>query len=348
MHHAHRLAVVCLLALTGLVGLPAAGAAADEGDGWSLAPSSGSGGRAAGDGRPAFYMEGGPGTVLQDTVTVTNPDSKPLTVRLRAAEAYNEEDGSFAVGESRDGRGPQSWLSLADDEVRIPPRTRAEIPFTVAVPGGATPGDHPAALIAEAAGRKAGVRVHLRVSGPSLSAVTVEDVTIDGDSISYALVNRGNTVLTPKLAVHAEGLFGEVLDRAARPLDVELLPGRKVSLREPWSERPAFDAVRVELTVSAEGAAQDSAGADIRLVPWTGVLGGAALAAGCTALAVFTVRRRRAIAGFAAELQQPEERPVPVPVPVSAGAGVSGNRGDSAGSADSADSAQQGPQGRGK
>ncbi|SDL19159.1 WxL protein peptidoglycan domain-containing protein [Streptomyces indicus] len=323
MHPGHRFAAVCLLAAVGLAGLPAGGAAAyaaDDDPSWSVAPSSGSGTRPAEDGRPYFYMEGAPGAVLEDTVAVTNPGDKPATVKLRAAEAYNRADGSFAVRDSRGEARPHGaggWLSFADDEVRIPARTRAEVPFTVAVPDGATPGDHPAALIAEMDGRKAGVRVHLRVSGPTLSAVTVEDVTIEGDSISYALVNRGNTVLTPKLAVRADGLFGEVLDRAARTLPVELLPGRKVTLREPWTDRPAFDSVRVELTVSADGAAADSEAAELRIVPWAAVAGGGALFAGFAGLAVFTVRRRRAAAAFAAELQpQDGEREL-----VSAGTG---------------------------
>ncbi|MFI6940191.1 WxL protein peptidoglycan domain-containing protein [Streptomyces sp. NPDC050418] len=308
MQSARRFAAVCLLAVAGLVGLPAGAAVADDDPAWSVAPSSGSGARPAEDGRPYFYMEGAPGAVLEDTVTVTNPGDAPATVRLRAAEAYNRADGSFDVRDSRGGRpsGAGGWLSFADDKVKIPPRTRAEVPFSVSVPDGATPGDHPAALIAEMGGRKAGVRVHLRVSGPTLSAVTVENVTVDGDTITYSLVNRGNTVLTPKLAVHAEGLFGEVLDRGARALPVELLPGRKVTLREPWTDRPAFDSVRVELTVSADGAAKDTQAAEVRLVPWAAVAGGAVLVVGGAGLAVFAVRRRRAVTAFKAELQPPD------------------------------------------
>ncbi|MBC9716699.1 hypothetical protein H9Y04_29615 [Streptomyces sp. TRM66268-LWL] len=321
----HRSAAVCLLAVAGLVGLPTGGAAAsaeravsakdravsakDKDPTWSIAPSSGSGRGAAGEGRPYFYMEGAAGTVLEDSVTVTNPGSEPTVVKLRAAEAYNRADGSFAVRDTKGTDKPQdagSWLRFADDEVKIPPHTAARVPFSVAVPEGAMPGDHPAAVIAQAGERKMGVRVHLRVSGPTLSAVTVEDVSVDGDTITYSLVNRGNTVLAPKLAVHAEGLFGEVLDRPARPLPVELLPGREITLTEPWTDRPAFDSVRVELTVSADGAGKDSEAAEVRLVPWAAVAGGCALVAGCAGLAVFTVRRRRALEAFTAELQ-PED-----------------------------------------
>lgn len=59
---------LCLVALLS-AGTPAA---ADEG--WSVAP--------LGTGRPYFYAEGTPGTVLQDTLSVRNPTAGKLNVRL--------------------------------------------------------------------------------------------------------------------------------------------------------------------------------------------------------------------------------------------------------------------------
>lgn len=173
----------------------------------------------------------------------------------------------------------------------MPPRTRAEVPFTVAVPGGAQPGDHPAAIIASSGGRNAGVWVHLTVSGPTLSALTVEKVRIDGGRISYDVVNRGNTTLTPKLAVRGEGLFGEVLRRAPRSLQVELLPGRKISLTEPWPDPPTLDSVDVTLTVTAGGGARDEADASASFAPW-GLVGGVGGGLAVVGAAVWFVRRR--------------------------------------------------------
>ncbi|MDI3390441.1 hypothetical protein QIS99_30245 [Streptomyces sp. B-S-A8] len=263
-------AAVVLLALVGsLFALPGGVSyGADSGD-WSLAPAGGA------DGRPYFYLEGAPGAVLKDTVTVTNPGDAPRTVELRGADAGNGADGAFAVeddGKSKDGG---AWIRLAERKVTVPPRTRAEVPFTVTVPEGATPGDHPAAIVASGAGRSTGVRLHLRVGGPSLSALTVERVRLadDGRRIRYDLVNRGNTVLAPKLAVRADGLFGTALKRAPRALPVELLPGRRVTLTEPWPDAPALDSVDVRLTVTAAGGARDTGLASATFVPWGAVAG---------------------------------------------------------------------------
>ncbi|MFF1381794.1 hypothetical protein [Streptomyces sp. NPDC058308] len=287
-----------MLCTAALVVAAAAPAHADGGGSarWSVAPSAGGGARPAKDGRPAFYAEGAPGAVLQDTLAVTNPGPKPRTVSLRGADAENTGSGAVSVTPAK-GRpkGTGAWITFAKRQVKVPPRTRAEVPFTVSVPTGALPGDHPGAIVASSGGRTVGVRVQLRVGGPTLSALTVERVKVDAGAgrITYDLVNRGNTVLTPKLAVHAKGVFGTLLDRPARPLPVELLPGRRVSLTEPWRDAPALDAVDVELTATAAGDARDSATASARLVPWGAVAGGGALLLAVVGGAVALLRARR-------------------------------------------------------
>lgn len=241
-------------------------ATADEGqDGWSAAP--------LGTDRPYFYAEGTPGTVLQDTLSVRNPTDRILNVQLSGG----------------------SWLTLADPEVDVPARTRADVPFTVRIPDGTPPGDRTATITARASGRTATVRVRLRVGGPRLPALTVEHVRVRGDRIAYELVNRGTTDLTPTLTVRADGVLGPLLDRPARTLPVRLPPGERVALTEPWPGQPEFDAVDVRLTVTAaDGTVRAEAGTSVRFVPWGGVSGGAgALVAGAALLAVRRHGRRR-------------------------------------------------------
>ncbi|MFF0222571.1 hypothetical protein [Streptomyces sp. NPDC004629] len=249
---------------------PAAGSA-----GWSLAP--------AGGGRPSFYAEGTPGAALRDTVSVTNRSSRPVTVRLR---------------------GTGLRVGFADTGVRVPARTRADVPFTLAVPAEAAPGDRPGTIVAQDGhGRTETVRIRLRVGGPALSALTVENPAVHADRITYELVNRGTTVLVPRLAVRADGVFGRVLDRAPRTLPVRLAPGRRLRLSEPWPDRPALDAVDVRLTVTAPGGARATADTSVRFVPWGALgAGAAAVAAGAAALAV---RRRRGRRPAAAEGEVP-------------------------------------------
>ncbi|MBA2949912.1 COG1470 family protein [Streptomyces himalayensis] len=264
-------------------------AAAYSSTAWSVVPSAGGGTRPAKGGRPYFYAEGVPGAVLEDTVSVVNPGAKALTVELRGADADNTRGGGLSLRKRSTDTG--AWITFAERKLRIPPHTRADVPFTVTVPEDATPGDHPGAIVASGGGRDAAVRLQLRVSGPTLAALTVERVRAEGRHISYDLVNRGNTVLTPRLTVRADGVFGEVLHRGPRTLPVELLPGRRITLTEPWPDAPTFDAVDISLTATAAGGARDTAAGSARFVPW-GLLAGVAAGLAAAGGGAFWWRRR--------------------------------------------------------
>ncbi|MFG2128482.1 hypothetical protein ACGFNV_11860 [Streptomyces sp. NPDC048751] len=252
---------VLLLAALCVLGTTSTAAAAD---GWSVAPF--------GTGRPSFYVEGVPGTVLRDTVSVTNRGTRPVTVRLT---------------------GTGVAVAFAETAVRIPARTRADVPFTVRVPAGSTPGDRVGAIVVrDADGRQGTVRLLLRTGGPELAALTVEHVAVRGDRITYELVNRGTTPLAPRLAVRADGVLGRVLDRAPRTLPVELAPGSRLKLTEPWPDPPALDAVDVRLTVTAAGGAHDTAHASARFVPW-GTVAGTGVGGVLLVVTTAVVRRRR-------------------------------------------------------
>ncbi|WP_412077813.1 hypothetical protein ACLF6K_26465 [Streptomyces xanthophaeus] len=281
-------------------------ATADE-PGWTAEPAAGTAATRPGGARPYFYLAGTPGTVLEDRLALANTTDQERTVTLRGADAYNTADGALAVrpaappaGTAGAAAGAGSWISFGTGTtVKIPPRTRAVVPFTVTVPPAAPPGDHPAAVVATEAGREAGVRVHLRVSGPALAALTVEDVAVRGRGsaaeVAYTLVNRGNVALAPELEIRAKGRLGEVPGRAARALPLELLPGQRVELTEPWPGAPVLDRVDLTLTVTAPGGARATAAASAWFVPWRIALwtgAGLLLLGGTTAAALLLVRRR--------------------------------------------------------
>ncbi|WP_336050594.1 COG1470 family protein [Streptomyces sp. CA2R101] len=252
--------------------------------GWSAAPAPGDGAAPGTADRPYFYLEGAPGTVMSDRLSLSNPTGHAVTVRLR-------------------GSTPGAWLALASTEVKLPPQTRASVPFTVTVPRDAAPGERSGSLLATrgrgsgADGRDA-VPVHLRVTGRPLSALTVEQVSVrrrgPAALIRYTLVNRGNTVLAPRLAVRADGLFGPVLRRAPRALPTTLRPGQGVDLTETWADPPRLDAVDLRLTATAGGGAHGSATATYTTAPWGAVAGGMLLLVAGVGGPVVVRRRRRA------------------------------------------------------
>jgi hypothetical protein len=203
-------------------------------------------------GREYVYLEGGPGTVLEDRVSLTNPGTEALTVEVKAPPA------------------PAPWIALAAGEVTIPARTRAEIPFTVTVPANTPPGEQTATITASAGGRTEPIRVHLRVSGPKVPALTVEDVSFSGGLVHYTVVNRGNTPLSPRVSLRADGLFGAPVTRRAhevRPLP----PAQRVVLTERW-DPPALDRVELRLDVTAAGGVHAGATVTKTFLPWPALL----------------------------------------------------------------------------
>ncbi|MFD7320888.1 hypothetical protein ACFV9D_07310 [Streptomyces sp. NPDC059875] len=227
----------------------------------------------AAQGRPYVYLEGAAGSVLEDTLSVTNPGAKPLTVRLS---------------------GQGTPLAFAARTVTVPARTRADVPFAVTVTADTAPGEHRGTVSAEAGGRAVRVPVHLRVSGPSLAALTVEKVRLDGSgAVHYTLVNRGNTVLAPSLSLRAEGVYGTVLDRPSRALPLTLRPGERITRTEPWPDPPALDSVTLHLRATAQGAPVATARAERVFVSGGAVAAGAAALLAAAAAAALVARRRR-------------------------------------------------------
>jgi hypothetical protein len=304
-----KLYVLLLSLLLGALATPSY--AADNGS-WSVYPVASQ--IAA---RPYFYLSADPGQTIQDKVVVANKTGQPLTFRLYAADAYNTvRDGGFAVRTLKERmRGVGAWAKPAKSRVTVPAHRTVTVPFTLHVPQGAEPGDHPGALVAldehvdKGGGslalgvqRAVGARVYLRVSGPTLPALAVEHVHVthhqplvpglgnSGATISYTLHNTGNVTLDPKVTLKAEGLFGRtLLSRGLTGIPSELLPGQRVRLSEPWRNAPQLDWGDVTLTASAQGTRQ-SASASFLALPWlvAAVLLGALVVGG-----VLVVRARR-------------------------------------------------------
>ncbi|MFD7341227.1 WxL protein peptidoglycan domain-containing protein [Streptomyces violascens] len=324
-----KLSALLLAAVLALLAAPAA-RAADNGN-WSVFPASSPkdsdklrpGGTPISAQRPYFYLSANPGTTLDDKVTVTNKTAAPLSFRLYGADAYNtERDGGFAVRTEKEKQsGVGAWVKPAQNTVTVPARSSVTVPFTLAVPPDAEPGDHVGALVAldgrlapgpAADGKVAvgiqqavGARVYLRVGGPTVPALAVEHVSLaqhrplvpgTGESrtdITYTLHNRGNVTLNPKVDLTATGLFGRtLLSRGLTKVPSELLPGQQVTLTEAWRGAPQLDWGDVKLTARAQDA-RGSATASFLALPW---LAGGVLLAAALALAAQRIVRRRIVA----------------------------------------------------
>lgn len=305
--------------------LPAGPATAADNGTWGVFPTPAPG--AAMTDRAYFFHQGAAGTTVQDSATILNSSDKELTFRVFATDAVNTPaGGAFALlPVESEPKDVGAWIGLPPETattVTVPAKGRKDLPFTVKVPADATPGDHVGGIVAlntavegvqqegkvqVGVKRSVGARLYFRVPGPLTPGLSVEDVRVNRSApllpwvedaratVSYALVNRGNVVVEPKVAFSAEGLFGrEVLSRPARDLKLSLLPGQRVELTEPWPDAPQLDWVTLTITAGAAAhpdlASQSSA--DFVAVPWPAA--GATLVLTGAALTFWVLRRRRA------------------------------------------------------
>ncbi|MEU9419547.1 DUF916 domain-containing protein [Streptomyces sp. NPDC048272] len=310
------------LPVTGL--LPAVSAAAADNGTWGVFPTPPVG--AAMTDRAYFFHQGAAGSTVADSVTIVNSSDRELTFQVFATDAVNTPaGGAFALlpVESKP-KDVGAWTALsagASGTVTVPPKGREDIPFTVKVPEDATPGDHIGGIVAlntavegvRADGkvqvgvkRSVGARLYFRVPGPLTPGLSVEDVRVGRGApllpwfkearatVSYALVNRGNVAVEPRVTVSAEGLFGRnVLDRPVRAPRLVLLPGQRIELSEPWPDSPQLDRVTVKVTAGASAYPDlvSEAETDFLAVPW--LAAGIALLSTAAGIAFAVLRRRR-------------------------------------------------------
>ncbi|SES37338.1 WxL protein peptidoglycan domain-containing protein [Actinokineospora terrae] len=206
------------------------------------------------DNRPNFSYSATPGAVVVDYVAVSNVSNDPLSLKLYPNDAFNTPDGGFdLLASSAKSVDVGSWVTVETGQVEIPGRSTKIVPFRLAIPQNATPGDHVggivAALVTEATNadgqkvaveQRVGARVYLRVSGDLLPKLSIDELTADyehalfgrGDTVvEYTVRNTGNVRLGGKQKVTVETPWGSGTAAPNLPDLPELLPGNSFRVR---------------------------------------------------------------------------------------------------------------------
>ncbi|HEY3339299.1 MAG TPA: DUF916 domain-containing protein [Propionicimonas sp.] len=236
------LLTIAVLALCGTA-LPASVAAADDTVGVAISPANTKG---KPDGRTRFSYKADPGQTVSDQVKVTNAGTTTLVVTVFAADAYNADNGDFALRPTGEKlTGAAAWVKFAGKQQLKLTLKRGEsrmVPFTVSIPTNATPGDHPAGVLASAttAGqvtvdRRIANRMYVRVSGNLQPLLTISSFSgsyhsglnpLDGSiTVSATITNGGNVALEGATTLSTSTWFGLGVGQTARVDLPEILPG---------------------------------------------------------------------------------------------------------------------------
>lgn len=231
---------------------------------WTVQPASADGP----DGRISLRHTLDPGETVEEHVALTNFSDREATFVVYAGNGVVGDSGDFDVppGDgSRQDAG--AWVELGQPEgaerlddgrlqLTLGPSSTVTIPVTVSVPADATPGDHPAGVVAELVGggsevrlaARVGTRLHLRVTGQIDAAVVADDVDARWEPswnpfapgtvrVRYVVRNAGDVRLGARSTVHLAGPGGVGSAEAVTEIR-EVLPDRSAVVETTLSAWP--------------------------------------------------------------------------------------------------------------
>ncbi|HEY0248448.1 MAG TPA: DUF916 domain-containing protein [Gryllotalpicola sp.] len=235
---------------------------------WSVSPATATNF----DAKRNFYdYSAKPGVTLSDHVAVTNYSSRPIAFHVYAADGTTDyKTAKFTlISGKKTSKDLGSWVSVEGGPsncpagqtgakltaclaklgttVTVQPKTAVIIPFRVAVPKNASPGDHAAGIVAAytekgngttavAVEQRVGARVYLRVAGKLAPSLRASGAVIGfhggmnpfgggSASVGFDLTDSGNTRLSAGTTVKVTGPFGIPVTTLTAPPVENLLPG---------------------------------------------------------------------------------------------------------------------------
>lgn len=274
-----------------------------------------------GQARENFTYEVDPGGTLEDTIVIANYDDAPLHLDVYAADGFTTTSGQLDVlTRDAESTGIGTWVSLDQDEIVIEPGESAEVPFTVAVPRNATPGDHAGAIVTSLAvlpsedgitvDRRLGIRIYLRVAGDVAPLLAIEDLHVEyagsanpfggGEATAtYTVRNAGNARLAAGQSAILSGPLGWWPSAPIAVAEMpQLLPGETWEVTAPLGAVVPVFLLSADVTVTPvlpDGAQVQPviASTTFWAVPWAFLALVLAIAAAAVATIWITRRRTR-------------------------------------------------------
>lgn len=224
--------------------------------------------------RPGFYGETTlpgdhytfalePGTSIDDTVVIFNFTRESQQFDLYGADLILAQGGGFApAARGAESQGAGSWIVPSVDTVEVPAGSHLAVAFTVTIPDGAVPGDHPGTIVVERRDEAGGpgvrmqprlaLRVLITVPGEINLGVAVGVLGadhVDGTvRFTVPIQNTGNVTFTTAGTVTILGQ-GPAMELALRPDGLYAVPGGEATLWSVWEDPPWFGRVQAHADI---------------------------------------------------------------------------------------------------
>jgi hypothetical protein len=234
-----------------------------------------------------------PVSVISDAVTVTNQTTSSIAFKLYPADAINAQGGGFALKPPQAPlRSVGAWVKLSDLEFTLPAHSLANVPFTLNVPAGLTPGDYAGGIVLQTVNpsvehrgnltfdvfQNVATRIYARIRGPLHPGLSVTQLSLDtsgwlgylggpvSSTVTYTLTNTGNQVLNPTAKLSVSPLLGSSTNIPPR-IFPSLLPHNSATVTYNLPSKEAFLRLNANLQVTS-GAGSTTATATAWVIPW--------------------------------------------------------------------------------
>jgi hypothetical protein len=251
--------------------------------------------------RSAFTYNVQPGQTLRDSVSISNLSDEEITFAISSKDAFNTAaDGAFALqDDDEEAVDVGSWVTIEVDEYTVPSGRRVDIPFELAVPDDAAPGDHAGGILAAnvdvvdeverdgvtlAVRQRVAARIYVRVAGPLEPALRIRNLQVSTSrplipwaqgrgTVTYTVENVGNTRIESATESQITGLFGRTVATPDSQDLPELLPGGSVEITEHWKGIPPVERLNADVeVVSLDGELSETASSSVFVWSWMALL----------------------------------------------------------------------------
>lgn len=227
--------------------------------------------------RSRFSYQVQPGQSISDEYFVQNTGSAPQAVTIYGTDAYNSENGDYALLDSGvPAQDVGTWVSFEDGSsalsLTLQPGESRVIGFTVNVPADASPGDHAGGIVVSALSdsgqvkldRRIATRLYLRVEGDVQALMTIGSIDASYEPswnpfsgtvrLMFTITNNGNVSLGAKDVIQIVGLFGIPFSGLVRDEIPEMLPGtsRTVTIPVDGVGQWMFLTARIDLVATVD------------------------------------------------------------------------------------------------
>ncbi|MBD3270700.1 DUF916 domain-containing protein, partial [Candidatus Peregrinibacteria bacterium] len=224
--------------------------------------------------RSWYQFEEPAGGIATDTIVLNNTSDKEVEVKLYAADATNNDAGSFIIKSAQEEQyGIGKWTKIEQNQINLEPNESKEIDFLISIPDEIAPGQYFGGIIKEELNgectknpadckqqihvkTRTGNRIYLTIPGEVIEDVKVTDFDhqiSDKNQVrfKFKIENHGNMAYVPNVNITIYDLNGNIIETINKEIG-KSLPDSSINPTVDWNHQGRFGSFNAKIKVYFE------------------------------------------------------------------------------------------------